>query len=185
MQIRTFIALELPNSIKQELQGIYSRFSLLTPPGVNWVKPENMHLTLLFIGDVEQNRICEIDSTMQRLLLGFPAFNFTALGLELFPAVNPRIIWLKLGCENEDIFKLHRRLLRELDSLGINADRKAMRLHITLARLKTALSPELEREILQFKVQNDTLSYGSISLFRSVLAATGPSYTVLEKYNLQ
>lgn len=183
--VRSFIALELPRSLKDELVAVIDRFKGRAPLGVNWVKPENLHLTLLFIGDVAPERIREIDAEIQRLLEGFPAFKFKALGLELFPASDPRLIWLKLQEENDDVFKLQRRMVGSVRSLGLEPDRKPLKLHVTLARIKSHVEPELAREIMQYEIDKQSLEYGSICLFRSVLHPTGPSYSILEQYNLK
>ena len=184
MQVRVFLALELPSALKKELETVVARYGHRTEKGANWVKPENMHLTLLFIGEMAENRLAEIDEVLQRLLRGFPPFKFSAAGLELFPANNPRLLWLKLDKLNDDIFMLHRRIKRELSSLELEFDHKALRLHITLARLKSALTPELERELMQYDIKNTSLDYNSICLFRSVLSPSGPSYSIIERYNL-
>jgi 2'-5' RNA ligase len=185
MQIRTFIALELPPALRYKLQEIVLRYSKLCPPGVNWVSVDNLHMTMLFIGDVQQEKIPELNEVLIRLLHGFPPFKFVAEGLELFPAPEPRMLWLKLSCENDDIFKLHKRLLREISSLGISPDRKPLRLHVTLARLKTTLSPDLERELMQIDFEPQSMLFERICMFRSVLSPSGPTYTILEDYNLE
>jgi len=116
MMIRTFIALELPKPLKSELGSVVNRYSKATPPYVNWVKPENLHLTLLFIGDVQPQEIRIIDEVLAKQLEGFPSFIFRPEGLEFFPSLQPHLLWLKLSSENEDIFKLNRRLLKELSA---------------------------------------------------------------------
>ncbi len=183
--IRTFIALELPTALKKELEKVLTRWTPHAPSGVNWVKPQNLHLTLLFIGDVAPDKIDEIDNMLQTHLESFPIFNFTSEGLEFFPAREPRMLWLKLSSPDEDIVKLNRKLLRDLDSLGILADRKAMKLHITLARFKSKFAPETEREIMRYEFGKEPHRFESVSLFKSVLHPTGPQYTVLHKYNLK
>jgi 2'-5' RNA ligase len=183
--IRSFIALELPAELKTELVEILNRYQGRTAAGINWVKPENLHLTLVFIGDVQPELLSEVDEAIKELLIGFPAFKFKAMGLELFPAKEPRMLWLKLEAENEDVFKLQRRMIGALRSLGIEPDRKYLKLHVTLARLKTAMHDELAREIMQTEINKQSLVYQSICLFRSVLAPSGPSYSVIEQYNLK
>jgi 2'-5' RNA ligase len=81
MMIRTFIALELPKPLKSELGSVVNRYSKATPPYVNWVKPENLHLTLLFIGDVQPQEIRIIDEVLAKQLEGFPSFIFRPEGL--------------------------------------------------------------------------------------------------------
>jgi len=183
--IRTFIALELPSVLKSELASLNRRFQPLSPKPTNWVKPEIQHLTLLFIGEVQPRQITEIEELLDNELNGFPAFHFTPEGLEFFPSVAPHLLWLKLAAENDDIFKLNRRLLKDLERMGIDADRKTLKLHVTMARLKARFSPELEREIMQSSLSREALNFNSICLFKSVLHTSGPEYTVLHKYNLR
>jgi 2'-5' RNA ligase len=183
--IRSFVALELPSGLKERLAELIRRFRPMIPDGVNWVRSENLHLTLLFIGDVQPHKVAEIDEAIKILLEGFPVFRFKALGLELFPAAEPRMIWLKLQAENDDIFKLQKRMINALRVLGIEPDKKPLKLHVTIARLKTAISPELAREIMQSDVKLDNLVFPTITLFKSVLTPTGPNYSVLHEYNLK
>lgn len=185
MRIRTFIALELPPALKQRLQEIITCYGSSSPTGVNWVATDNLHMTLLFIGDVEQQQVLELDELLTKNLQGFPPLVFTAEGLELFPAIDPRILWLKLKSENDDIFKLHRRLMHDIIRLGISPDRKPLRLHVTLARMKTRMNPELERELIQQEFDQQNMAYTQICLFSSVLQPQGPSYSILEDYNLK
>ena len=183
--IRSFIALELPSSLKDRLRELVSCFRPMTPDGVNWVRGENLHLTLLFLGDVQPHKISEIDEAIDILLEGFPAFKFNALGLELFPYNEPRMLWLKLQADNDDIFKLQKRMINAMRVLGIEPDKKPFKLHVTLARLKTAIPAELAREIMQSEVKLDNLVFPTITLFKSVLTPTGPNYSVLHEYNLK
>lgn len=183
--IRTFVALELPDLLRARLAELISKFRPITPTGVNWVRSENLHLTLLFIGDVPPHKLSEIDEAIQILLEGFPAFKFHALGLELFPASEPHMIWLKLQAENDDIIKLQKRMINALRVLGIDSDKKPLKLHVTIARLKTTISSELAREIMQSEVKLNNLVFPTITLFKSVLTPTGPNYTALYEYNLK
>jgi len=148
------------------------------------VKPENLHLTLLFIGDVQPSQLSEIEEVLSHQLINFSAFHFTSEGLEFFPATDPRLLWLKLSSENNDVFKLNRLLIRELSAKGIVPDKKAMKLHITLARLKISLHPELEREIMSRDLKQGPLVFDSVCLFKSQLLPEGPKYTILNKHNL-
>ncbi|HNX03051.1 MAG TPA: RNA 2',3'-cyclic phosphodiesterase [Candidatus Cloacimonas sp.] len=182
--IRTFIALELPKPLKSELGSVINKYAKATPPFVNWVKPENLHLTLLFIGDVQPQEIRVIEEVLEKEWEGLSPFSFCAEGLEFFPAINPHLLWLKLSSESDGIFKLNRRLLKELSTRGIEADKKPMKLHITLARLKASLSPALEREIMSSKITSEPLDFDCLCLFKSQLYPEGPQYTILNKYNL-
>lgn len=183
--IRTFIALELPSILKTELDRIQNRFIAASPKGTNWVSGINRHLTLLFIGDLHDQQISEVKAVLESELEDFPAFTFTPQGLELFPARDPHLLWLKLSAPNEDIFKLNRKLIKDLARAHIWVDNKGLKLHVTLARLKSRFPVETERELLQYPIPNEPLSFGSVCIFKSVLLPSGPQYTVLQRYNLK
>ncbi len=182
--IRTFIALDLPTGLKSELERVQSRFVTQSPKVTNWVNEVNRHLTLLFIGDLQPQQIRDVEMVLENELEDFPAFSFTPLGLELFPARGPHLLWLKLSAPNEDIYKLNRKLIKDLGRLNIETDRKMLKLHITLARVKSPFSPETERDLLQHSFTNEAYRFESVCLFKSVLQPSGPQYTVLQKYNL-
>ncbi len=182
--IRTFLALELPEGLSLKLREIVKRYKMLTPLGINWVQPENLHLTLLFIGDVPEHLIASMDARLQELLEGLSAFQFTAEGLELFPARDPRLLWLKLSSEDQRIMQLNRSLLKELQALGTEPDNKALRLHVTLARLKTNMPESLAREMLQLPFSKESGTYNELNLYRSVLSPAGPKYSIINTYKL-
>jgi len=183
--IRTFIALELPEGLKSQLDKVQGRFAPASPKGTNWVSGINRHLTLLFIGDLQPRQINDIEAILENELSDFPAFSFSPQGLEFFPARDPHLLWLKLSAPNNDIFKLNQKLVKDLSRSNIEPDRKALKLHITLARLKAHFPVESEREIMQYPISQEAQRFGSVCLFKSVLLPSGPQYTVLQRYNLR
>lgn len=182
--LRTFLALELPDALAAKLRELLQLYSRATPQGVNWVKPDNLHLTLLFIGDVHEHLIKGIDARLQDLLAQMNAFTFRAEGLELFPAREPRLLWLKLSTPDQRILQLNRILQKELENLGAMPDPKALKLHVTLARLKQNLPESLARELLQYPFDHDPQAYDTLNLYRSVLNPSGPKYSVINSYKL-
>lgn len=182
--IRTFLALELPEDIAIKLRDVLKRYAQATPPGINWVHPENLHLTVLFIGDVPEHLIKIMDTRLQELLEGLSEFKFKAEGLELFPSREPRLLWLKLSADDQRLMQLNRSLVKALQELGVEPDNKALKLHITLARLKTRMPETLARELLQLPFGGEAQSYYEMNLYRSVLSPSGPKYSILNTYNL-
>jgi len=182
--IRTFLALELPSGLAQNLREIIKRYRRSTPLGVNWVAEQNLHLTLLFIGDVPEHLIKELDSCLGELLATQEAFMIKAEGLELFPAVQPRLLWLKLAAEGDGIFRLNRTLLKHITALGCEPDSKTLKLHVTLARIKTQFPEPMARELLATDLKTGFHSYTQLNLYRSTLSPSGPSYNIISRYNL-
>lgn len=182
--IRTFLALELPEGLSDKLQQVLRRYSQSALAGVNWVKPENLHLTMLFIGDVSEHMIKSMDDRLEELTQGVDAFRIRTEGLELFPSREPRLLWLKLSTAEQRIFQLNKTLQREMKELGCEPDTKPLKLHITLARLKSAMPEPIARELLQYPFDQKEECYDSLCLFRSVLSPSGPKYSIINRYKL-
>jgi 2'-5' RNA ligase len=183
MNYRCFIALEAPPPVHKSLSARLEEYR--RQPGVNWVSPENLHLTLLFLGDVEMARLEELDDAIGKAVEGVEAFELRVLGLELFPAKSPRLVWASLKEAEEAIFHLHRKLLSALRDLGLDPDPKPLKLHITLGRIKRFLPPDFVQRVITGKVDSGVYAYARVSLYRSVLKPEGPVYHLISKYELR
>jgi RNA 2',3'-cyclic 3'-phosphodiesterase len=182
MKYRTFIALETPQQVHTCLTERLLAFR--NNHGVNWVAENNLHLTLLFLGDVEQGMIPELKETIKQTVKGLRTPELALRGLELFPARAPRLIWASLDCKNDIIYSLHKELLYPIRQMNIEPDIKQLKLHITLGRIKSSLPVSLEREIMQSPVKKDFFGYNTLTLYRSVLKPGGPTYHILEQFSL-
>ncbi len=182
MKYRTFIALEAPEPVHKSLA---QRLMFLKPvQGVKWVSEQNLHLTILFLGDVESTSVPVLDKILADLVQGQKAFRLNVKGLELFPAKNPRLVWASLASPDKELFNFHEDMLRSISQEGFEPDNKPLRLHITLGRIKSPLPVPLERDIIQSDVDTGTYTYDTITLYRSVLKPEGPTYHALEQYKL-
>ncbi len=183
MTYRTFIALEAPPKPRTSLAGI---LRWLRPhPGVNWVKEENLHLTLLFLGDVDSARIPDLAKILAEAAGRSAPFELELKGLELFPWKAPRLVWARLEAPDDALHRWQKHLLSDIRAEGFEPDAKALKLHITLGRIKTALPTPLERDILQSEVEQGGFAYDTVTLYRSVLKPEGPSYHSLAQYQLR
>lgn len=127
--IRLFVAVDLPETIKNELSAIC--FGL---PGAKWVPPDQLHLTLRFIGEVDGGLFREIRSDLEHVAaVGFP---MCLKGLGYFPPrQEPRVLWVGME-RSEQLLQLRKKVDRELASLGIPAEKRNFSPHITIARLR-------------------------------------------------
>lgn len=182
MKYRSFIALETPEAVHKSL--VERLLYLKTNRGVNWVKEQNLHLTLLFLGDVESTRIPVLEKILTEHAARQEAFPLALKGLELFPAKAPRLIWASLESQDDALFRWHKDLLKAVRGEGFEPDVKPLRLHITLGRIRSALPVPLEREVLQSTINKGIYSYDTLTLYRSVLKPEGPVYHVLHQYKL-
>lgn len=184
--MRIFFALDLPDNLARELKGILGYLSRRSPGGINWVAHQNLHLTVNFIGDVPEHLAGELATGIQSILQEFAAFEFQAEGLELFPAKNPRLLWLKLSGMEDMAHKLNRKVLSFARELGLKPDAKKLKLHITLGRIKSPQSADFERSAIEYPISNkEILRWDSPTLYRSTLSPKGPIYKVLQQYKLE
>ncbi len=183
--MRLFVALEAPESLHAELCRALSRFQTLKHRGINWVKTQNLHLTVNFIGEVPEHRLAEISQAVAEEAEKHQAPELYSEGIELFPHHSPRLIWLKLGGNAKALAVLNRQLLGSMRALQIDADPKKLKPHITLGRLKEQQRPEFEREVLSFQIPSVKEIWNKLTLYRSVLSPQGPRYDIIEQYNLK
>ncbi len=183
--MRLFVALEPPESVKTALHEALDYLVHLKHRDINWVKPENLHLTVNFIGEVAEHRLSELKDLLARLAQRYESPQLCAEGIELFPHRYPRLIWLKLGGDAKVLNTLNRQTLSSLRTLGIEADAKALKLHVTLGRIKNQQSVDFERLAMQYEFPTECCKWTTLSLYRSILQPSGPKYDIIEQYDLK
>jgi 2'-5' RNA ligase len=180
--MRVFIAVDLPNELREQLAELERDLEPLTDTA-RWVAPESIHITLKFIGEVPEKRIEDIDAALTGLT--WKSFTITVRGVGFFPGNrSPRVFWA--GMEAPTMQKLAEELDSRMERLGFEKEKRAFRPHITLARardsridssLVTAASKYEEHEFGSFAVDR-------IFLFKSTLKPTGAVYERLKEYLL-
>lgn len=180
---RLFVAVDIPDDIKKRLT------SLQTPiPTARWVKPEQTHLTLRFIGDgIPEEQGKAVQSVLADVAVS--PFDLTVRGVGRFPPGNrkpPRVLWV--GIENQPVLTdLHHQVETALHSLGFSLDLKGFSPHLTLARLKTY---QPMKEVDTFLTRHAEFEAGSFTvsrfvLYSSVLSPQGSKYTAVAVYDLR
>jgi RNA 2',3'-cyclic 3'-phosphodiesterase len=203
---RLFVAIGLPEEIKKKLEEIQKqlrRFAI----DAKWVKPEGIHLTLKFLGYVEQERIPQINNLLRKISLHYSFYPNRNLdpapdldpnrepgivgviqlkGLGFFPnARRPNVLWAGLVCPG--IEALQQEMENELATIGFEKENRPFSPHLTLARFREPkgliqLAQEAEKfnEVLLGEFQPT-----HFSLYQSVLNPHGAQYTVLESFGLK
>jgi 2'-5' RNA ligase len=181
--IRLFVALNIPQDTKEEI--IRLRNGVINNPlDYKWEPPAKLHLTLKFIGEVEENLVEKIKSEIS-FIYEYKVFNcsFSKFGFFYMRKV-PRILWLGLNI-NKEIFDLDKRLNQELVKFHIPEEKKKFKPHLTLMRVKKKLDKNFINSFENCKLP-DTEFYGdSVSLIKSELSSGGSTYTEIKKYKLQ
>jgi len=185
-KIRIFIAIELPEDIKKNLEGLQEELKKASAD-VKWVKPENIHLTLKFLGSVPVQQIPEI---VQELKNGLAAFGFFSVGIAKigsFPEKGkPRVIWAGVEKGNEIVARLQDKVEDLLQRFNFACEEREYSSHLTIGRVKGPNNIKSLQELLagKFSVQFGEMPVEDISIIRSDLKPDGPAYTILERIKL-
>jgi RNA 2',3'-cyclic 3'-phosphodiesterase len=192
--IRSFIAIELSTEARAALAKMQDRLkSVVLPKTVRWIAPENIHLTLHFLGNMSVAEVEKVTALLQNELGTYQPFALTLEGLGCFPNTRqPRIVWVGVSGETEPLVALQRELGRRLSVIDFVPEARPYAPHLTIGRVTKGLrSRELSRlgELLEQEQagvgQLAGLPVTEISLMRSDLNPTGPVYTQVGRGGLQ
>lgn len=137
--MRVFIGIEFPKSLMNDFAYLKT---MLEPQLIKgrWTRVENLHLTLVFIGDVSQDQVETLGMILDQVLANQHAFELTFAELGTFPKGQQTILWLGLLDENKLLTNLSNKLRRELSNRHIDFDHKPLKPHLTLVRQATLQS---------------------------------------------
>ena len=128
---RLFVAIDFPDAVRLRLESLCNGV-----PGARWVTPEQIHLTLRFIGEVDNGVFADVAETLARI--DTAPFTLRLEGVGHFPPRGqPRVLWAGVG-DGAPLARLHDMLEARLRRLGLEPDRRNFAPHVTLARLKQA-----------------------------------------------
>lgn len=189
-QIRSFIAVELPDDLKLAMFRLQERLKAGSRAPVKWVSPENTHLTLKFLGNIDTVVVDDVRGALREAARGIPAIRLGAGGLGVFPHKNRvQVVWVGLTGELEKLQELQQRIDKELTPLGFPVEKRAFSPHLTIARLRDRATvsdcQNMGRLVEQTDFKNNLeFVVKSVSLMKSQLTREGPVYTRLDSVNL-
>lgn len=174
---RVFFGLEIPAEIKDRLLQVRAEVA-----GATWQSVENMHLTALFLGDIDEECVLAVREVAREISM--EAFELNIVGLGCFGQPHAaQHLWAAVEPEAL-VLSLHSALKNQVESLGLHIERRAYRPHLTLARFKH--EPGSVEQVLDEYRETlfATLPVNEFVLFESEQSASGWLYTVLERYPL-
>lgn len=176
---RLFVGIPLPPPIRARLAGLCSGI-----PGARWVAPENMHITLRFIGAVSGGDAEDIHEQLSGILA--PAFALTPGGIGCFES-NRRVHALWVGINREPhLIRLADKVESAIVRAGMAPERRKFKPHVTLARFRTGVSPRIGTFIESNNpFTTEPFCVDHFTLFRSFLGGEGAHYEPLVDYPLQ
>ena len=198
--IRLFIALELPSQLRSHLAQVIEALRRYDERSVKWVTPQNMHLTLKFLGETPLEKIEEIKSAIDKTVTDTSSvagsFKLQSTTLGAFPNLKrPRVFWADCISGDADSDDLRRlgdfagKIDDTLSDMGFDKEERSFKAHLTLGRARRPrpgvkapnLSALVER-LKNYKYETIKFEINILSLYQSQLTRQGPIYTALESW---
>jgi 2'-5' RNA ligase len=176
--MRCFIAIELPEEAKQELQGMADQ---LRRAGVRagWVRPDRMHLTLRFLGEIEEDQSRTAGEFLAHEYSGKNPFECAVQGAGAFPNVRrPSVIWAGVGPLEGGLAEIQALAEEAAAKIGLKPEKRPFHPHLTLGRIrKPEAAGHLGRALVPLKqFQGERFLVAGVTLFSSTLTPKGPIY---------
>lgn len=185
--MRTFIAVDLDPEIKRSLSDFVRRLKKASPDGTSWVREAGMHLTLKFLGEIDEARVEPVAKAMDEAVQSGRPFLIRVRGTGVFPNPRfPRVLWVGIA-PSGDLDALQARLESALAGAGFERESRPFHPHLTLGRVRSV--PGIRNAVTELELQKNaefgTMTAVKIALFRSVLRPGGAEYSVLKESPLR
>lgn len=181
--IRAFIAIELPETIKSSIETIQTRLKATGLP-MRWVRADNIHLTLKFLGDIGENEIEGIESALNDSVGSQTPLTLSAKGIGVFPGIRrPRVVWVGIQDHETGIglAGLQKSIENQLHPIGYSKEGRPFKGHLTVGRVKGYVDGRKLQEALNSfqRFESQPVVVNEFFLIKSDLKPAGPEYTKL------
>ncbi len=181
--MRCFVAINLSSEIIQKIDrfvlGLKAKYK---QEKISWVKPENYHITLDFLGDIDEGRVADVCQSVEKVVNEYKKFdiNIEIFKFTAFPSEKrPRVLVLESNPdENGCVYDIQKKIHCSLLKKGFKLDDKKWRIHITIGRIKN----KVNINFLNFSFCPVVLKISEISVMESVLERQGARYTKLQSF---
>jgi len=187
MKIRSFLAFELP----EEFKSILSRASgemKKSPLNVRWVKVGNIHITVVFIGDIATEQLDPMEKNISEVCLVHAPFRIAINGAGVFSSRrNPRVLWIGLDGDIDRMAVFRNALQKKLKPFGIKEEKRPFNPHLTLGRFRKGAESDVHLDdlLLGYKdLTSPACALCELALFKSDLKPGGAVYTKLNAWPL-
>jgi 2'-5' RNA ligase len=185
--LRLFIALPLPDSVKEALGALIAEFGSHPAP-VKWLNPANIHMTLRFLGDTPKSRVTDLSAMLNETGSHHSTVSTSISRLGAFPNLRrARVLWAGVQ-EDHSVIRLEHlaaEIERGVQQLGFEPESKKFRSHLTIGRVKQRASiNELAQTIEHYRLAPIPLTLSDLVLFQSTLTPRGPIYKRLHRVAL-
>jgi 2'-5' RNA ligase len=180
--MRLFVAIDLSDAARRAIAVEQERLAEVLGPSssLKWVRPDHMHLTLAFLGEIEETRAAAVIDVMGKNIDEAQPFAIAIAGLGVFPPHGaPRVLWVGLSTGAREAIELQRHVVDRLSRIGVTLEERAFHPHLTLARWRQARPADrgrvaaAERGLEVARVEVD-----AVTLYQSRLSSAGLTHTV-------
>jgi 2'-5' RNA ligase len=188
--MRCFIAIDINEEVRAalgDLQQELGEKADVKKGDVKWVKPEAVHLTLKFLGEVKDAKVMEVCNIVKEVCGRHESFELDIEQVGHFGGKSARVVWVGTGAGSDSLKRLAEGLEGPLGAAGWPKEGRAFTGHLTICRVKRSSAgvklARVSKEYKDFKA--GTITAGSVSVYQSELTPKGPIYTVLGNFKLQ
>lgn len=184
-EIRAFLAIDLKEDLRQKVYDVEKEFKKIDAD-INYVEPKNLHFTLKFLGDIDEDGIDKISEKVEEVLENYEPFGINIKGCGAFPNEDHiKVLWFGTQ-DNVILNQLHDDLDEPLNGIGFEKDDN-FSTHLTFGRMKSSkCKDEVKKEIEKYKVREiGSMNIKDIRLKKSTLKPEGPIYEDLKVYKLE
>ena len=179
---RVFLAIDLPSDVKEHIVAIQHKLKFLLD-GVRWVRPEGIHLTLKFFGDILNDDIAQISEVVAEKTQDAVSMSLNTDKVGAFPNLErPRVLWLGMTGDVQNLLTLQQAIETGLEPHGFKREKRKFRPHLTLGRAKSSRGMILglsEAVITENNYNTGDFTAQGLTLFQSELKPGGAVYTKL------
>ncbi len=179
--MRTFIGVEVPKKEREIIWRLIQEQRKKNLP-IKWVEFENLHITLKFLGEIDEKKLDSLLPILTTISKGTKRFSIGLENIGCFPSIrNPRVLWIGVSIGAEELINLAIEIESNLNKIGFKKEGKKFHPHLTIGRLKTPCKVE---DILNQTIKTDIFEIKDFILFKSNLLPTGPVYEKLKVFSL-
>lgn len=184
-KVRTFIAIEISDALRQKIAGVQEKLKK-EKERVSWTKPGNIHVTLKFLGDVEENEINAIVEAVERAVGSFNSFILSVKNIGAFPNLRrPRVFWVGIENPPVQLTQIFEKIEDELNQIGFPKETRKFSPHLTIGRVRSPISDGFIEKFKKETFEGGKVRVEEIVVMKSDLKPTGAVYTPLKKVKLK
>ena len=176
--MRTFIAVEVPEEVKEKLGQYINTLKGLFDDVVKWVPEKNLHFTIKFLGDIKQSDMSAIEECVSTTVSDFIPFTLEISSIGFFPSeYKPRVLWVGTDAGADKLLEIYQYLENCLENKGFHRDSKTFSSHLTIGRVRRNRKLILPEIFPYFNLV--AFNVNELSVIKSTLTPAGPIYEKL------